>query len=717
MDTIDTLKRAISIISKEMAKNPALAQVDTRNFRALVQSLSTVVDAAAFSSAGKQKLIALVQASQGSGSEEDPSGAPSATVYKSHSSDLLDLLEDLQEKAEEDLSALRKAETDAKQNYAMLKQSLDDANKNGDKDLADEKAVRKAAQEEKATNEKDLQMTAKALSDAKAMLSDVQASCMEIASDHEASVASRNEELKVLAEAKKVLTETSTGAVEQTYSFLQVSENSRMRTRADLKRAEVLSKVKTLARHFHSSALAQLASRIEAAVKLGTQAGADPFAKVKDLIEDPTTGLIVKLEKEASDAADEKAYCDDQMAKTEEKKSELEEDLDTLTAKMDKAAATSATLKDDVATLQKELAELAKMQAELDKIRADTSAAFKVAKEELSLGLTGVGQALTILRSYYSSEAAALVQTGQPEPPVMHSAASGAGGSIIGILEVCQSDFAKNLAKREHEEADEAAEYERLTQENAVIKTEKSQALKYKTQEFKSLDKALADMTSDKETMNTELKAVLEYYSKIKDRCIAKPEAYEERKRRREAEIAGLKDALSILESETALVQLRSGRHVRRTACSNTERPPERRRAAPPRALVGLAGRRPRRLRGLSLFSLSVAGCGSNEDRESRALCVRASVQMCSEEFKSRALVQIGISSLSATKPADKWPDLGRLTLPARTMRHQCSSSQHGHFVVLGATCVAGVGRGAHPARTTDTSLSPRRREHVSPEK
>jgi len=251
------------------------------------------------------------------------------------------------------------------------------------------------------------------------------------------------------------------------------------------------------------------------------------------------------------------------MAKTEEKKSELEEDLDTLTAKMDKAAATSATLKDDVATLQKELAELAKMQAELDKIRADTSAAFKVAKEELSLGLTGVGQALTILRSYYSSEAAALVQTGQPEPPVMHSAASGAGGSIIGILEVCQSDFAKNLAKREHEEADEAAEYERLTQENAVIKTEKSQALKYKTQEFKSLDKALADMTSDKETMNTELKAVLEYYSKIKDRCIAKPEAYEERKRRREAEIAGLKDALSILESETALVQLRSGRHVR----------------------------------------------------------------------------------------------------------------------------------------------------------
>ena len=41
-----------------------------------------------------------------------------------------------------------------------------------------------------------------------------------MAVDHEAIVTSRAEELKTIAEAKKVLTETSSGAVSQSYSFV-----------------------------------------------------------------------------------------------------------------------------------------------------------------------------------------------------------------------------------------------------------------------------------------------------------------------------------------------------------------------------------------------------------------------------------------------------------------------------------------------------------------
>ena len=54
----------------------------------------------------------------------------------------------------------------------------------------------------------------------------------------------------------------------------------------------------------------------------------------------------------------------------------------------------------------------------------------------------------------------------------------------------------------------------------------------------------------------------MEYYGKIKDRCVAKPETYEGRTKRRNAEIEGLKQALQILNDETAFVQ-RKRRGVR----------------------------------------------------------------------------------------------------------------------------------------------------------
>merc|ERR1719172_348833 len=95
----------------------------------------------------------------------------------------------------------------------------------------------------------------------------------------------------------------------------------------------------------------------------------------------------------------------------------------------------------------------------------------------------------------------------QPEPPrpELHTAAAGAGGSIIGILEVVESDFAKNLAEEETQEADAQSEYEKTTQANKITKATKSQDVKYKTEEHTGLDKAIADLSADRQTASTEL--------------------------------------------------------------------------------------------------------------------------------------------------------------------------------------------------------------------
>jgi len=565
MESIDTVGRAISIIEREMRKNPAaFAQVESKNLDSVIQTISTVVDAASFSTADKERLTALVQARDNTETDDEDLGAPAAAAYKSHSGGIIDVLEDLKEKAEEQLNGLRKAETNSRHNYEMLKQSLEDSMTADTKDMNDEKATQASTQEAKAQAEGDLAMTEKALADGQKALEVVHSDCMSTAADHEATVASRAEELKALAEAKKILLETTSGAEEQTYSFIELNgataTRSSLRTSEDLAKVEVVTLVKSLAREHHSAALAQLASRISAVLRFGSASGEDPFAKVKVLISD----MIAKLQAEAGSEATEKAYCDEQLAKTEEKKSELQRDLEKLTSKIDQAVAASAGLKEDVKQLQAELASLMKSQAEMDKMRQDGHAAYVKAKSDLEAGLAGVRKALSVLREYYGGEAsaagAAMLQAGadlkemmkQPAPPEKHEKAAGAGTSIIGILEVTESDFAKNLAAEETQEENEQSEYEQLTQENKISKTMKEQDVKYKTQEFKALDKSVSELSSDRRTTDSELSAVLEYYSKIQERCIAKPETYEERKRRRQAEIAGLKDALTILEDETA---------------------------------------------------------------------------------------------------------------------------------------------------------------------
>ena len=87
----------------------------------------------------------------------------------------------------------------------------------------------------------------------------------------------------------------------------------------------------------------------------------------------------------------------------------------------------------------------------------------------------------------------------QPAKSTTYSADGGAGGSIIGMLEVCESDFSKSLAEETVAEDEAQTEFEKMTQENKISKTTKEQDVKYKTSEAKSLDKAIAEHTSDEE--------------------------------------------------------------------------------------------------------------------------------------------------------------------------------------------------------------------------
>merc|ERR550514_1327285 len=100
------------------------------------------------------------------------------------------------------------------------------------------KAGKAGAEEDKAAAEGDLAGTEKDLVNSKGLLKTAQENCMQVAADHDATVKSRDEELKVIAEAKQVLVDTTSGAEAQTYSFLQVMAGSRLHSTTDLAGAE-----------------------------------------------------------------------------------------------------------------------------------------------------------------------------------------------------------------------------------------------------------------------------------------------------------------------------------------------------------------------------------------------------------------------------------------------------------------------------------------------
>jgi len=531
---VDMLERAVAVLEKELG-GASLMQVKSAN--SLADALAVMVRASSLNSMDAAGITAFMQSS--SSDDDDDTGAPDAAVYESSSGGIIDTLNGLLEKAQTQLNTATAEETTNKNNFDQLKQGLTDEIKFANKDMDDSKKGLAESAEIKAAAEGDLAVTTKALNEDLNALGSLHMDCMTKAQDFEAETTSRGEELKALAMAKKAVVENTSGAGGQTYSFMQISSSR------DLHQTEAIQFIKNLAKKHNAPALAQLASRIQSAMKLSN--GEDVFAKIKGMVSD----MIEKLEQEAAEAAQLKEWCDKEIAESTAKKEDLDATFEKLSTKIDTASARSEKLKEEVATLQKELADLSKLTLEMDKIRSEEKAMFEKNHPEMEQGLKGIKLALKILNDYYAKAGKA------------HGSSDGAGGGIVGMLEVIESDFTKGITEMVAAEQMAADTYDKETKENAIEKTTKESDVKYKTKEFTGLDKTVGELTSERSGIEDELTAVNDYLASLDKKCTYKVESYGERKARRQAEIDGLKEALEVLESETALVQT-SARHTLR---------------------------------------------------------------------------------------------------------------------------------------------------------
>lgn len=536
-EVIQLLHKAIRVLSAEKSGGASLAQLSGAS--SVTQALGAMVHASLFSTSDAERIAFLESRFEGDAAEL---GAPEGSVYKEHDSGIIKTLEGIMEKAESQLEKAQQEESAAVENFEMLKQSLEDEIKNAERSMADAKASLAASGEAKATAEGELVETKKEIRTDATSREDLERECMAKSQDYEAATKSRQEELEALAEAKKAIEET-TGGPETSFLQLRSDPSSSDSVRVPF---AVVHRLRELGKEQSSAALTQLASRMATAVSLSTRQGVDPFKKVRAMLSD----MLERLEKEAGEDATQKAFCDKELSETTTKKKEKETEIDELSTKIDQMTSRSSKLKEQVTTLQRELADLAKSQSEMDALRKEEHSAFAKTKAELEEGLEGVKLALKVLRDYYGKAN-------------KNHDASGSSSSLIAMIEVCESDFSKGLSEAIATEESAQTAYEEESKDNSVDKVSKEGAVKFKTKEAASLDKSVSEQTNDQSGVQSELDAVLEYVKKLEAKCIGKADTYEEKKKAREDQLAGLKEALSILEGEQALVQGSAKRMLR----------------------------------------------------------------------------------------------------------------------------------------------------------
>merc|ERR1719247_3835974 len=450
--SIDELGRAATVLKRGMSF--AQTAQGQKKIKAVVDGLKNIIDAEWVDVGSRRKLKSFLQASAQAKEDEDDDlsfDQPQAkqVAYESSSGGIVKTIEEMQGKAEDTLSDLRKKEMGDAQTFAMLESGLNDEITHGGDKLSTAKKSKGMNEEMKATASEKLVETTKSKAADEEYASTLKTECESKASEWEARQKSATEEMGAIEKAKEILV----GGVKEFVQLKTKTQTKRWNPDDDdeddktaATREKVVAILKKLSHDQKSFAFAQLAS----------MATSDPFVKIRGLIED----MIAKLLKEAQEEATQKAFCDEEMGKSKKSQDEKTATLDKLQTRIDGASATIAELTEAVKTLEAEIADIDAAQAEATEIRTTEKADNTKAIADFSQSAEAVVKAMGVLKSFY--EGAALIQTNSKSGrPSFGGAKTDTGSSIISVLEVAESDFTRLLAETETSEDAAAEAYEK----------------------------------------------------------------------------------------------------------------------------------------------------------------------------------------------------------------------------------------------------------------
>jgi len=500
---------------------------------------------------------------------------PQAKVeaYESSSGGIMEMVEQLGEKFDNERMELEKREANEVAAYDMMVKDLT----NQIEATTDERNQKAA---HKAKREQDKADASGALSDTQDLLAadtkfvkDMETEHRQKTSDFGIRQGVRTGEIEAIEKAMEIMTSDSVSGSGAKHLPAMIQKKSKKLALVQLRasassanpdqREAVAFFLEDKARSLHGSRVLSLVAQ---------KVAVDPFKKIVKMIKD----MIVKLQEEANEEAEHKGFCDTEMS--------------TNKATRDTKTEESGALKAQAEELTANIEKLATEISELEQGIADIDAAVKTATEErfeekekntatiadAKAGALATGAAMKVLQDFYKKAAMTPEGTTVPEPTAEPAIkwdprianmvlvqVPGApdtfekpytgmeNGGVMGMLEVVTSDFERLDAETTAAETASAAEYDQFMADSKEDKETKDSSRRMKVTEKIDKEGALARTNKDLKSVSEELAAAEAYYEKLKPTCIDAGETYEERDARRKAEIESLKEALSILNGES----------------------------------------------------------------------------------------------------------------------------------------------------------------------
>jgi len=574
-ESVDAIERALTILSKQDYDRPAAAA-------ALVQ-LSAVQQ---LPEKAKSIVSAFIGLLDGDKQDTDYS-PPEANAYEFQSGGVVAMLKKLRDEFRAKVSQSQKEEMNSAHASEMMLLDLNDAIENTQKDASRRTQKKSQKAEKKAMNEKELQSTITVKAADESTLSDTKAECKEKSMSYQEKQQLRTEEIEALRKATEIMqSDDVSGSAEKHLDLAQMQQ----KTVAALLQAaggaseqnqgvhrRVRDFLASEGRRLNSQGLALLAQKIMA----------DPFAKVKKMID----GMITRLLEEANEDAKHEGFCDEEMGKSKITRDKLSSEIDGLLASIDGGKATVLSLTEEISQLSKDVAGLERAMKEATDLRSAEKAKNAATVEDAQAASKAVAAATAVLKDFYDKAATAtgFLQVQAPSPREFglktgvkmgtdewdalanpnfkgeidkgHKEGMQTFGEkeegqqdearygVLGLMEVIASDFANLEANTKASEAAAAEEYERF-----MVDSKKSKAVKTRKIEMNDSDKASTEAkvqedTADLESTRDQKKAAERYHARLVPQCIDQGQTWDERVAARQAEIDSLKEALKILGS------------------------------------------------------------------------------------------------------------------------------------------------------------------------